>query len=322
MRNRFLALTTAVALLFGVSCFNYDVDLTAIAVTENDEVTTTTKPATTTTTTTKATTTTTAHVHTWVDVTETKVIHHDAEYATRRIWLYGDACQKAMPMSYITTPENSTHLSYWDGKWPTEYEILMSWYGSFENIPDEYIMQWITKDNCGDYGLTVDELPDYANSHVKSNGKNVTPGGKEFDRFNPEYDVIILIDWRAFIDACGGLAEKYGDYGWNDQGILYGNDEEAFIPVCADPILVGGAWDETVTTVVGHKCSTCGATDYVMGDINGDEEFNVADVVLLQKWLLAVPDIKIENWEMANLCRDDRLDVLDLCLMKRMLLNS
>lgn len=59
-----------------------------------------------------------------------------------------------------------------------------------------------------------------------------------------------------------------------------------------------------------------------MGDINGDEEFTVADVVLLQKWLLAVPDIKIENWEMANLCRDDRLDVFDLCLMKRALLEK
>lgn len=56
------------------------------------------------------------------------------------------------------------------------------------------------------------------------------------------------------------------------------------------------------------------------GDVNGDGEFNVADVVLLQKWLLTVPDTHLENWKAANFCYDDRLDVFDLCLMKRQLI--
>lgn len=56
------------------------------------------------------------------------------------------------------------------------------------------------------------------------------------------------------------------------------------------------------------------------GDCNGDGEFNVSDVVLLQKWLLAVPDTHFEDWKAANLCKDDRLDVFDLCLMKRKLI--
>ena len=103
---------------------------------------------------------------------------------------------------------------------------------------------------------------------------------------------------------------------------MYNNSPDEVYPVFQEQIKVRDAWDETTTVVVGHKCTSCGATDYVMGDINGDEEFTVADVVLLQKWLLAVPDIKIENWEMANLCRDDRLDVFDLCLMKRALLEK
>ena len=58
------------------------------------------------------------------------------------------------------------------------------------------------------------------------------------------------------------------------------------------------------------------------GDVNLDGSFNVADVVLLQKWLLAVPDVKLANWKAADLCEDGRLDVFDLCLMKRLLLNS
>ncbi len=60
----------------------------------------------------------------------------------------------------------------------------------------------------------------------------------------------------------------------------------------------------------------------IIGDINSDGEFSVADVVLFQKWILAVPDTKLANWKAADLCEDDRLDVFDLCLMKRMLIEK
>ena len=60
----------------------------------------------------------------------------------------------------------------------------------------------------------------------------------------------------------------------------------------------------------------------VVGDCNADGKFTVADVVLLQKWLLAVPDTELTDWKAADLCEDSRLDVFDLCMMKRMLVNS
>lgn len=55
----------------------------------------------------------------------------------------------------------------------------------------------------------------------------------------------------------------------------------------------------------------------IIGDVNVDGEFNVTDVVLLQKWLLGASDITLDDWKAADLCKDDRLDVFDLCLMKR-----
>lgn len=58
----------------------------------------------------------------------------------------------------------------------------------------------------------------------------------------------------------------------------------------------------------------------VEGDVNMDGSFTVADVVMLQKWLLCAGDITY--WKAADLCEDGRLDVFDLCLMKRLLLNS
>lgn len=58
------------------------------------------------------------------------------------------------------------------------------------------------------------------------------------------------------------------------------------------------------------------------GDANSDGEFNVADVVLLQKWLLAVPDTHLANWKAVDFCNDNVLNVFDLCLMKRELIRT
>lgn len=62
----------------------------------------------------------------------------------------------------------------------------------------------------------------------------------------------------------------------------------------------------------------------ITGDINADGKFNIADAVALQKWLICAADAEksIVNWKAGNLIDDDRLDVLDLCMMKRTLLNS
>lgn len=71
--------------------------------------------------------------------------------------------------------------------------------------------------------------------------------------------------------------------------------------------------------------TSCGVIEkltdyYVEGDCNVDGSFNVSDVVLIQKWLLAIPDTHFANWKAADMCEDDRLDVFDLCLMKRKLI--
>jgi len=65
-------------------------------------------------------------------------------------------------------------------------------------------------------------------------------------------------------------------------------------------------------------------TDFpvLMGDVNADGSFNVADVVLLQKWLLAVPNTDLANWKAADFYDDQILNVFDLCLMKRALIEK
>ncbi len=59
--------------------------------------------------------------------------------------------------------------------------------------------------------------------------------------------------------------------------------------------------------------------DFILGDINADGSFNVSDIVLMQKWLLAVPDTELQNWKAGDLCEDGILDVFDFCLMRKYL---
>lgn len=59
---------------------------------------------------------------------------------------------------------------------------------------------------------------------------------------------------------------------------------------------------------------------FLMGDVNDDGEFTASDVVLLQNWLLAVPDTHLANWKAADFSNDHKLNAADLTLMKRELL--
>lgn len=53
------------------------------------------------------------------------------------------------------------------------------------------------------------------------------------------------------------------------------------------------------------------------GDINADGSVNIADAVMLQKFLLG--NGTLTNWKSADLCSDDKVDVFDMILMKEML---
>lgn len=65
-----------------------------------------------------------------------------------------------------------------------------------------------------------------------------------------------------------------------------------------------------------------GTSEILMGDINDDGIFNIADIIIMQKWLLAIPDITFANWKAGDIYEDNRLDVFDFCLMKRMLIEQ
>ncbi len=67
--------------------------------------------------------------------------------------------------------------------------------------------------------------------------------------------------------------------------------------------------------------ATC-MSEFVQGDVNEDGIFNLADMIALQQWLLAVPNAEFANWKVADFYEDDCLNVFDLCVMKQVLTDN
>ncbi len=62
------------------------------------------------------------------------------------------------------------------------------------------------------------------------------------------------------------------------------------------------------------------AEGYIRGDANGDGTFNLSDVILVQKAILGADDVVcLEN---ADVCKNNRIDIFDLCILKRDLLSG
>ena len=47
------------------------------------------------------------------------------------------------------------------------------------------------------------------------------------------------------------------------------------------------------------------------GDVNNNGVLNISDIVLFQKWLLAVPDVRLSNWESADMNNDNQLNAFE-----------
>lgn len=113
---------------------------------------------------------------------------------------------------------------------------------------------------------------------------------------------------KCFWWDAGGKTEADSEFGYYKGMALYDRYNSEWI------------FPEIVKAITGVDVTS--ASPVVEGDVNADGKFTVADVVALQKWLLGVPDAHLANWKAADLCEDNKLDVFDLSLVKRRLLNN
>ena len=58
----------------------------------------------------------------------------------------------------------------------------------------------------------------------------------------------------------------------------------------------------------------------IKGDVDANGEFNTADLVLMNKWLVRAPDTELKNWKAGDFIEDEQLDVFDLVMMRKALI--
>ena len=95
------------------------------------------------------------------------------------------------------------------------------------------------------------------------------------------------------------------------------NTKETAISVACIPLKQGEsqpAWTPAVTQISEWT------PQVIKGDVNADGAFNITDAVLLQKWLLTVPDTELKDWKATDFNNDNHLDASDLSMMKRVLM--
>ncbi len=115
--------------------------------------------------------------------------------------------------------------------------------------------------------------------------------------------------YRTYADEICAMAQFY-----YNEGHLYDNVFTWTESPAAAPYRTDNRWDwwgdtEPSMAPIEEKSA-------VPGDINDDGAANIADAVMLQKWLLADPDTTLPKWENGDLCQDQRLNVYDLILLK------
>ncbi|MDD7516471.1 glycoside hydrolase family 9 protein [Ruminococcus flavefaciens] len=114
-------------------------------------------------------------------------------------------------------------------------------------------------------------------------------------------------------------------------GIGYGNPNDPSERFYADSVeswstneasLSGNASLAWIVSFLQDEASEKPSANSASGDVNADGEFNTADLVMLQKWLLGKPDAVLKNWKAADYCNDNVIDTFDLCLMRKAIIVS
>lgn len=139
-------------------------------------------------------------------------------------------------------------------------------------------------------------------------------------------------------DSNGNKLKSFGKPIRIDKGSFHDEEEKSFLfeydgtldsdaTIClamydSDNPLVSGK-DPTIrfdnrNTLANNRLKLI-QTETLTGDVNLDGEFNIADALLVQKWLLSVPDTTLSNWKAADFNTDNKLDVFDFILIRRAL---
>ncbi len=207
------------------------------------------------------------HIHNWQPVYKT--IEHPAVYKT--YWMYCPSFYCGAHPEYCPydpnrlTPDNDP-WGWWQRR--TSYDLLCWHYGSLEDVPDEYKVEWITKDTCINYGISSSEwnkITSYDGCYIAT----TDPWGNK-TTFDPKYDVLVCIK---------GTAESKAEIAYKKQfGVSFSaacdNVEDCYLPMAQTTVT--DTWTEQI--VDHYKCNGCddilncsSSTPYKVGLLANDK---------------------------------------------------
>lgn len=107
-------------------------------------------------------------------------------------------------------------------------------------------------------------------------------------------------------------SKVYDDGTGKEMTVLYPSDSDI------EPMT--GPMDTADTVYIFYNKLPNDRRNPVKGDANSDGSFNLADIVRMKKWLLAVPGVTLSGWKNVDINEDGKWNAADLTLMKRELL--
>ena len=101
-------------------------------------------------------------------------------------------------------------------------------------------------------------------------------------------------------------------------------DPDSYYYIISD--MTGGGYCEPEFEVINEGNNnvklSCRLEWVPNGDVNGDGCLTISDALIMQKWLLSVSDITLPNWRAVDFCRDNKIDIFDLIMMRKELINQ
>ena len=198
-------------------------------------------------------------------------------------------------------------------------------YNGTLNVSGDYVMETTSRNNVGD--LIYDSC--YANLEMNDEYDKVNIGGNLImhNIQNTSNYWARGIHLETGVITIGGNVWSDGhiftsaDYG--ARVVLNGNKKQSITLNESDKfnILVLTKTKSNYTFSNDECWNELKFVEIGSGDVNGDGIVSVSDVILLQKWLLAVPNTHLPCWQAADMCTDNKLNVFDLCVLKQKLIS-
>lgn len=139
--------------------------------------------------------------------------------------------------------------------------------------------------------------------------------------FTAAEDITVYVGFDSRITAIPSWAQT-----WTKTSLTLGNNKGVIFNLYSLSVKKG----EKVT--LGTNGQTSGCVNYVafavaanessekiIGNVNADGEFGIADAVMMQKYLLGSGTLT--DWEAGDLCKDGKIDVFDMCLIRELIIS-